>query len=125
MTELVIDSPTATKILAHHQPRIIDCSFREIVQPSVQIPPISSDEITSFTTEADRQNYLDDIAEWLALVSLESPRISANDDIDPYLSRYAVPEHQLAEPPSSSIVRLQWHGLIPPAWTTQLFIRLL
>jgi ribonuclease P/MRP protein subunit RPP40 len=116
---------TAKEILAQHYPQIIDCPFRETVQSSVQIPPISSDEITSCSTEADKQNYCNDIAEWLALVSLESPRILANDDIDPYLSRYAVPRHELAEVSSSSIVSLQWHGLIPPGWTIQLFISLM
>ena len=63
------------------------------------------------------------LAEWLAMVALESPRVDANDNIDPYLSRYSVPDVDNSSP--SDLISLKWHGFINPQWITNLFIALL
>ncbi|KAL1964672.1 hypothetical protein VTN77DRAFT_6698 [Rasamsonia byssochlamydoides] len=110
-------------VLKQHHPQIIDCTAVQTVHQHILVPPFSAEQITALATEEDIRNYCNDISEWLALVSLDSPRISANDDIDPYLSRYAVPQQDLAK--SSATVSLKWHGLIPPQWITHLFISIL
>ena len=60
--------------------------------------------------------------EWLGLVALQSPRISADDQIDPFLSRYSVPDSESAM--VSDLVVLQWSGFIPARWIRDLMIEL-
>lgn len=57
------------------------------------------------------------------MVSLQSRRVSADDDIDPYLCRYDAPE--IGDASASDLVSLKWHGFIPPKWIMHLFITLL
>lgn len=71
----------------------------------------------------DIQEACGSISEWLAMVQLASPRVSAEDDVDPYLSRYAVPESGATS--TTVLVSLKWHGLISASWTMQLFLDLL
>ena len=63
-----------------------------------------------------------EVHEWLGLVSLQSPRIREDDEIDPYLSRYSVPDLESAEP--ANLVTLRWSGFIPSHWIKGLFIEL-
>lgn len=62
------------------------------------------------------------LAEWIAMVQLRSPRVSAEDDVDSYLSRYCVPGD---DPSTINLISLKWRGLIPAKWIQQLFISLL
>lgn len=64
-----------------------------------------------------------DLYEWLALVSLESPRICAQDSIDFFLSRYAVPNGANAEP--QRLVKIRWNGLLPARWISKLWMKTL
>lgn len=57
------------------------------------------------------------------MVSLESPRVSAHDDVDPYLCRYSVPDLDNAK--STSLVSLKWQGLVPSRWIIELLVALL
>ncbi|KAL1988258.1 hypothetical protein VTN96DRAFT_233 [Rasamsonia emersonii] len=113
----------ANSPLKQHHPQIVECTAVEAVHQPILVPPLSADQITALETEEDIRDYCNDISEWLALVSLDSPRVSANDNIDPYLSRYAVPQQDLAK--SSATVSLKWHGLIPSQWIIHLFISIL
>lgn len=60
--------------------------------------------------------------EWLGLVALQSPRLRVDDEIDPYLSRYSVPDRDSAV--VSNAVVLQWSGFIPALWVKGLLIEL-
>lgn len=60
--------------------------------------------------------------EWLSLAALQSPRIRVDDEIDPYLSRYSVPDRDSAV--ISNVVVLQWSGFIPALWIKGLLIEL-
>ena len=60
--------------------------------------------------------------EWLGLVALQSPRVCVDDKIDPYLSRYSVPDSDSAV--VSDVVVLKWSGFIPALWIRSLWIRL-
>lgn len=57
------------------------------------------------------------------MVTLQSSLVSANDDTDPYLCRYNVPDADKAKP--ADLVSLKWHGFASPKWVTQVFITLL
>jgi ribonuclease P/MRP protein subunit RPP40 len=61
------------------------------------------------------------LLEWLHLVSLESPRLRASDDIDPFLSRYEVPDLGSGLE-KKSMVRLRWRGFISPEFSRELFL---
>ncbi|CRG84876.1 hypothetical protein PISL3812_02056 [Talaromyces islandicus] len=116
----------AMSLLAKHQPKIATCRFTETVHPPMYTPPLSADEVASLASQTDVEDYCNDLSEWLALVSLESPRISVGDDIDPYLSRYSLPQSEPERPqPSSTLVTLRWHGAMTANWVTQLFLSLL
>ncbi|KAH0522715.1 hypothetical protein TsFJ059_006515 [Trichoderma semiorbis] len=59
--------------------------------------------------------------EWLSLVRLESPRVVAGDDIDPYLSRYAPPEAD-ATAAQVQVCKLSWQGFLSSSWLRSLFV---
>lgn len=106
-----------------HHPQIVDCSPALVRHPGTLAPPIEGTDLNEDVPEEDLRDRCDSLCEWLALVSLDSPRVSADDSIDPYLSRYEVPNADKAAP--SNLVSIKWHGLIPSQWITQLFIFLL
>ncbi|TKA76893.1 hypothetical protein B0A49_01298 [Cryomyces minteri] len=70
-----------------------------------------------------------ELLEWLGLVMIDSPRVRIDDNIDPYLSRYALPGFDSPGEEDSTtvakeLVRLRWHGFIPPKFITRLFVLL-
>ncbi|KAK4134075.1 hypothetical protein BT67DRAFT_449671 [Trichocladium antarcticum] len=69
----------------------------------------AKDDFESFSTE---------LYEWLALVRLQSPRIQVGDQIDPYLSRYRVPDAET----EGEIRRISWQGFLAPSWCRQTLI---
>lgn len=61
-----------------------------------------------------------ELYEWLSLVRLGSPRVEAGDSIDPYLSRYTVPESKSAGLVATGDVSvLRWTGFFSPTWACQ------
>jgi ribonuclease P/MRP protein subunit RPP40 len=70
--------------------------------------------------EGELQEHLGSLLEWIALVQINSPRVSGEDDIDPFLSRYSVPEN--CEP--SDLISVKWHGYISSRWVMELFLAL-
>ena len=85
---------------------------------AVKVPPLTS----SAVIEAVDDDGALEIHEWLGLVSLQSPRIQANDSIDPYLCRYEVPDSDHTE--TCSLVHVGWKGFIPAVWISGLFVEL-
>lgn len=78
------------------------------------VPPMSQAEDKEWVDEAQA------LLEWLALLSLDSPRVSHEDSIDPFLSRYEVPDFNNAEP--TGVIRVRWQGLLPAQWVTNLWL---
>lgn len=64
-----------------------------------------------------------EIIEWLSLVALNSPRVYSGDMIDPYLSRYEIP--QLEKASVAQLVKLSWHGFISPEWVRNLYLQVM
>ncbi|KAJ5823302.1 Ribonuclease P Rpp40 [Penicillium robsamsonii] len=76
--------------------------------------------------EGDLQEHCGALSEWIAMVQMASPRVSGEDDVDPYLSRYAVPDaDEIQAPEAADLMSLKWHGLISSRWIMQLFLNLL
>jgi ribonuclease P/MRP protein subunit RPP40 len=80
----------------------------------VQVP-----DMRSWSEEPERDN--DDaiaLLDWLGMVAMDSPRISASDSIDPFLARYEVPGRESAA--TSNLVKVCWHGFVQSQWIRQL-----
>jgi ribonuclease P/MRP protein subunit RPP40 len=110
-------------ILAKHYPEICTCDPVISVQPAVSVPPLELPDIRNHQNQEQLHEYCIGISEWLALKSINSPRIASTDSVDPYISRYEVPDRDLAN--KVSVVSLKWHGFLTSIWILQLFIALL
>ncbi|KAB8236312.1 ribonuclease P protein subunit p40 [Aspergillus alliaceus] len=115
-------SPDDSSLKGNH-PHILDCEPVRTVYQEVLVPTLKGLDSTETVLEQELRDHCDEISEWLAMVTLGSPRVLASDDVDPYLCRYSVPDVDEAKP--SDIVSLKWHGLLPPKWIMELFLTLL
>lgn len=109
--------------LKKHHPQVIDCDPARIARQNVLTPSFQAMAPMVPDFQADLQDSCGSLSEWLSMISLDSPRVTADDEVDPYLSRYAVPDVDSSRP--SNLVSLKWHGLLPPRWVTQLYLLLL
>jgi ribonuclease P/MRP protein subunit RPP40 len=82
--------------------------------------PKLSPDVGSLSTSGreDFEDFSTGVYEWLSLVRLQSPRIEVGDKIDPYLSRYQVPESEA----ESKICKISWQGFFAPYWSRQTLI---
>src|SRR2546423_11885070 len=119
----VADEPT---LLNPHHPNNRLCSFSEVRLDSVAMPKLEPPIWDEDFFKEDLEEYAAGIHEWLSLVRLESPRVSTDDQIDSFLSRYSVPgsDNYPAEKPAE-LVRLRWDGFMSPTWVYTTFLALL
>jgi len=96
------------------------------IHPIIPVATKLSDILVPKITVSDLLKVYDQdsslaLLEYLHLLNLESPRIHAADRIDPFLSRYEVPNfgHGLA---TKNIVRIRWRGFIPPRFMREVFL---
>ncbi|CAG7927159.1 unnamed protein product [Penicillium olsonii] len=89
------------------QPQLVTCELQETGHEQVIMPRLYGDTLDSMP-EGELQEYCGELAEWLAMVQMGSPR-AQEDDIDPYLSRYAISDAQESR---VDLLSLKWHGLI-------------
>ncbi|EYE92718.1 ribonuclease P protein subunit p40 [Aspergillus ruber CBS 135680] len=108
--------------LQKHKPEIVECDVTRIPHREVLAPPSQMD-ITESTPSEDVQEHCNALSEWLAMIALESPRVTSTDTIDPYLSRYSVPDADDSNP--TNLISLKWHGFINSRWITHLLTTLL
>ena len=109
--------------LSSHQPQVIQCDPVTIHHPHFLVPPLGKIDTNENGREEDLREDCDALSEWLAMVALDSPRLSADDSVDPYLSRYDVPSAE--EAAATGLISLKWHGLITSQWIVQLFVLLM
>ncbi|KAH9904069.1 ribonuclease P 40kDa subunit [Xylariomycetidae sp. FL2044] len=84
-------------------------------------PPTS---VIGVENRLDLDEFGSDVYEWLSMVRLESPRIEATDQIDPYLSRYVVPG-QSESNNEVNLCKISWEGFISTNWTRQTLAELI
>ena len=103
-------------------PTRVSCEAEITTTSPIHVPLLRPPSADSFIEGVDDfGDFSTDIYEWLSLVQLESPRVNADDSIDPFLSRYTVPEtpaDSIAEP----LVKISWHGFLSPAWAHKSFV---
>ncbi|KAJ5777993.1 hypothetical protein N7520_001239 [Penicillium odoratum] len=110
------------KPVQKHSPQWFNCAPLRNSLGRTVIPPLSG-LVAKDTPEVELQEACGSFSEWIALVQMRSPRVSAGDDVDPYLSRYSVPDLDKAS--TSELISLKWHGLISTKWILHLFSSLL
>lgn len=94
--------------------------------PHVISKPTSQDVRNAMLRDG---HLLNEVEEWLALATLQSPRLKATDRIDPYLCRYTVPAYldgDLTGPDHDvvDLVVLEWRGFLSAAFVTALLVSL-
>jgi len=88
----------------------------------VKKPPLEPPTEVDPSYGADFEDYAVDLHEWLSLILLDSPRILADDKIDPYLSRYVPP----GDPSTScTMVKVKWRGFISAFWARNALVQIL
>lgn len=99
------------------------CAAEPSVQQNIDVmlptlkPPVEAiaaegrEELEYFSTE---------LYEWLSLIRLQSPRVLAGDQIDPYLCRYQVP----GDGQQGKICKVTWQGFLAPSWCRQMLLDL-
>jgi ribonuclease P/MRP protein subunit RPP40 len=109
--------------LQGNHPQIIDCAVSLTHHHNIITPSFSETTFTEASSENILKEDSENLSEWLAMVALGSPRVSKDDNIDPYLSRYSVSDDGPVR--TTNLVSLKWHGFVPASWVLDLFISLL
>lgn len=104
--------PSKHTVVAHQK------KTEAIIVPSLDLAEASD-------SNAEFEDWALEIYEWLGLTSLNSPRLIASDDIDPYLSRYRIPAANSERATPCNLVKLSWNALVPALWIRELFIALM
>ena len=106
--------------ITRHHPVTKECLPQQETTKRVRIPNLNPSR--SSDSHEDFEDWALETYEWLSLIAMESPRVCLEDTIDPFLSRYQVPD---GDPGIlSNMTILTWTGLIPNCWVRTLFIHL-
>ncbi|KAI1747406.1 ribonuclease P 40kDa subunit [Xylaria castorea] len=92
---------------------------------AMKIPPLSiPSTVLADQTRQELNDYATEIYEWISLVRLESPRVKLLDNIDAYLSTYAVPG-DTSKNNEGRLCKISWQGFIPPGWVANTLAELI
>ena len=106
--------------IAKHYPATHTCSPHLATSPAVLVPDLAHPDPASSHDAFEHWSL--ETYEWLSLVATGSPRVLRGDTVDPFLSRYQVPDANNEK--SLNLVTLTWVGLIPPSWIRALLMGL-
>jgi ribonuclease P/MRP protein subunit RPP40 len=84
---------------------------------SVSVPRLSVNDLPGLYGEDEAL----DLQEYIYMLSLESPRVNASDNIDPHLSRYEVPDMGNGVS-TTNMVLVRWKGFIPSTLARNIFL---
>ncbi|KAI0970031.1 ribonuclease P 40kDa subunit-domain-containing protein [Xylaria arbuscula] len=117
-------APTTDPIVQYHPTKFT--SNPALVQNlAMKIPPLGiSPTILADQSQQELRDYAADVYEWLSLVRLESPRVQLRDNVDPYLSTYAVPGNS-SEIKEGRLCKVSWQGFMSPRWTANTLAELI
>lgn len=103
--------------LSKHAPFIHNISPLATKLEALLVPRLSPE----VRTELYDQDASLELLEYLHLISLHSPRIAASDSVDPYISRYEIPDFG-AGTSKRDFTCLRWKGFMPPAFVREVFL---
>ncbi|KAF2691055.1 hypothetical protein K458DRAFT_426438 [Lentithecium fluviatile CBS 122367] len=102
-----------------HQPFIHSLEPITTIIPSVLVPKLTVADLTALYDQEDALA----LHEYIHLLSLNSPRLSAIDAVDPHLSRYEVPTFNMnTQLKTRNMVRVRWRGFIGPRFVKEVFL---
>ncbi|KAF2255608.1 hypothetical protein BU26DRAFT_557121 [Trematosphaeria pertusa] len=109
--------PAGKEPISTHQPFIHALEPTVTKLPRTLVPNLAVADLSALYAQEDALT----LYEYLALLSLGSPRLCATDRVDPHLSRYEVPDfgHGLG---ARDMVRVRWRGFIPAQFVRDLFL---
>ncbi|KFY36369.1 hypothetical protein V494_05051 [Pseudogymnoascus sp. VKM F-4513 (FW-928)] len=108
--------------LSKHFPVKISCPPSVTRGPIVNMPNTRPPTSLGGDDGDDFGEFAAELYEWLSLISLESPRVDANDRIDPFLSRYTSPPSDKPEGESQALVKVTWKGFMSSSWAHKTFV---
>jgi ribonucleases P/MRP protein subunit RPP40 len=119
LTWLFLDLGPGSDAIKKHHPitRVSTAKVNHL--GNLKVPVLHPPEKSLATFRDEFGDYAHNLQEWLALISIESPRIKVEDKIDPFLSRYDVEQDPTV--PEGKIIRIKWKGMLPAQWIAQLF----
>ncbi|KAL1599505.1 hypothetical protein SLS60_007308 [Paraconiothyrium brasiliense] len=102
-----------------HHPSVHTMKPTTTKLPHTLVPELTVSDLPSLYDSEDALA----LHEYISMMCLASPRVSASDNIDPHLSRYEVSSFDgLVELASRNMVRVRWRGFIPPQFVQELFL---
>jgi ribonuclease P/MRP protein subunit RPP40 len=102
-----------------HQPTIQTLEPSATYLPNVSVPKLRVEDLSGLYDQEDALALL----EYIHLLSLGSPRVKADDVVDPHLSRYEVPTFELGRGlDTRGLVRVRWRGFIAPRFVREIFL---
>lgn len=102
-----------------HQPSILPIDPSVTHLPNVLVPKLCVEDLSGLYDEEDALA----LHEYILLLSLGSPRVAANDVIDPHLSRYEVPAFEMDRGVETrGMVRVRWKGFIGPGFVKDVYL---
>lgn len=106
--------------LEQHFPIPMTVVPEEVSGIKVTIPPLQPPVDVGSEYDEDFEDFAFETQEWLSLVSLNSPRIKADDQIDSFLSRYVSPGESKTP---ANIVKITWRGFFSPEWAHKMLVQ--
>jgi ribonuclease P/MRP protein subunit RPP40 len=102
-----------------HQPVIQTLEPSITHLPNVSVPRLRVEDLSGLYNQEDALA----LQEYIHMLSLGSPRVRADDVIDPHLSRYEVPDFGLGGGMDTrGMVRIRWRGFIAPRFVKEVFL---
>jgi ribonuclease P/MRP protein subunit RPP40 len=111
------DLKEGKEVLSRHAPWVHEVEPTVIRLEGCLCPKLGSGDLSVLYEEDESLEML----EYIHMLSLDSPRIKANDAIDPHLSRYEVPDFG-AGVATRGFVCVRWKGFVSPAFIRDVFL---
>jgi ribonuclease P/MRP protein subunit RPP40 len=105
------------EVLSAHAPWVCGVEPEVVTLQDRIYPRLKKGELSAVYDEDEAMS----LVEYLGLLSLDSPRLTKDDEIDPHLSRYEVPNFG-AGVAVRDFVRVRWRGFITPTFVRDLFV---
>ncbi|KAI9731668.1 MAG: hypothetical protein M1818_007798 [Claussenomyces sp. TS43310] len=122
--DLSSQAPSPDPMEAHF-PNVVNCEPQISPNIKISMPRLEPPSDPGAPDDDDFGEHSVNLYEWLSLIALESPRVTIDDQIDAYLSRYAPPESRSAEPVIAEVVKVTWTGFISASWAHNVFVQTL
>lgn len=107
------------EVLSRYAPWLNTIEPNGNILKGVLAPRLLTSNLTRLYNEEDAMALL----EYIDMVELESPRIKEEDNIDPHLCRYEVPDFGSGTTLMNLVVA-KWTGFIPPTFARDVFVAL-